>query len=94
MNGLAAWLMAMAVPLAARVIVGLGFAVASFAGMQVTLAQLVALAQSNWSALPATVLQLASLSGIPEMLGMMFAAAVFRLAAWVAVQGTRFVLRS
>lgn len=90
----AAWLMALAVPLAVRVVVGLGFSVVTFTGVTELVAQLVALAQANWSALPATILQLAALSGIPESLGITMAAFSANAAMWVIVHATRWVVKA
>jgi len=90
---LAAWLMALAVPLALRVVAGLGFSVVAFTGVTAVWAGLVAIAQANWSSLPVSVLQLASLSGIPEFLGMIAAAYATRMTIWVSVQSVRWVLK-
>lgn len=91
MGTLSAFLMSISLPIVIRVIVGLGFSFASFAGVTVFLNELMAIAQANWSGLPVTVLQLASLSGIPESMGMIASAAVARIGVWVALMSTRFI---
>lgn len=57
-----------------RVMTAIGFQAITFAGISALVAQLVSMAQEKWSAMPAAVLQLAALSGIPESLGMIFGA--------------------
>jgi hypothetical protein len=71
---LAAWLLALVAPLVVRAVIALGFTAVVFTGVTAGVNQLVETAQTNWSALPTTVLQLATLSGIPESLGMIFGA--------------------
>lgn len=93
MSGIAAWIFALAGPLALRVLAGLGFSIVAFTGVTQFVTSLLAIAQSNWAALPVSVLQLASLSGVPESMGMIASAYATRMTIWVAVQGTRFVVR-
>jgi hypothetical protein len=93
MTTISAFLLALVGPLALRVMAGLGFSVVSFAAVSEAFGSLVNIAQANWSAMPAGVLQLASLSGIPELMGMIASAYVWRMLFWVATQGTRFVLK-
>lgn len=70
----AAFLLGVLGPLAVRALIALGFTAVTYVGVTAIVAQLVSLAQSNWSAMPAGVLQLAALSGIPSGLGMVFGA--------------------
>lgn len=79
---IAAFLLAMVGPIVIRAIIALGFTVLTFTGVAVVVGQLVSAAQANWAAMPAGVLQLAALSGIPTGLGMVFGA----LAAVWAIQ--------
>jgi hypothetical protein len=83
----------MAGPLVVRVIMALGFSVLSFAGVSAVFSTLLTMAQNNWAALPVSVMQLATLSGIPEALGLIFGAYSTRMAMWVATSGARFVLK-
>lgn len=69
-----------------------GFTAVTFTGIQALVNGLISMAQTNWSAMPAAVLQLASLSGVPESLGMICGAYVARVGLWVALNGTKFVL--
>lgn len=89
----AAWLMSMAAPLAVRVVTALGFTAVTFAGVTTATNQLVSLAQSHWSSMPVSVLQIATLSGIPESVGMVVGAYVARLAVWSAMNGTKLVFK-
>ncbi|OIR10938.1 hypothetical protein GALL_71060 [mine drainage metagenome] len=84
-------IMALVGPMAVRVIIALGFTAVTFTGVTVTANALISTAQSNWTAIPVAVLQLASLSGIPEFLGMIFGALVARLAMWATVAMTRYI---
>lgn len=80
---IAAWLMALVGPLAIRVIIALGFTAVTLTGVTAAVASLVSIAQNSWSAMPVGVLQLASLSGIPQGLATIFSAymALFGLRA-------------
>ena len=80
-------------PLVIRAIIALGFTVLTFTGITAIVAQLVALAQANWSAMPAGVLQLAALSGIPTGLGMVFGAYAAVFAIQTAAGFKRFIFK-
>lgn len=90
---LAAWLLSLVAPFAIRALVALGFVSVSFVGVSNLANQLIQLAQQNWSALPTVALQMASLSGIPQALGMIFGAYAARLAVWATINGTRYLLK-
>lgn len=89
----ATWALALVGPVVARAVIALGFTAVTFSGVELAANQLVAMAQANWSSMPLAVLQLASLSGIPEFLGMTFGAFVARLAMWAAVGASRYVFK-
>lgn len=89
-----AFLLSMAGPVVVRAVVALGFTAVSFTGVTILVNELVVNSQSNWASIPNTVLQLASLSGIPEFLGLVFGAAVARAAMWASVGASRFILKS
>ncbi|MDP2144407.1 MAG: DUF2523 domain-containing protein [Gallionella sp.] len=80
-------------PLAVRVMISLGFTAVSFAGVVTVFDSLMQIAKDNWSTMPLAVLQLASLSGIPEALGMIFGAYTARVAVWSVMNGTKYLLR-
>jgi len=89
-----AWVLTAVGPIVIRVIAALGFTAVSYTGVTALVGQLVATAQSNWSAVPTSVLQLATLSGIPQVLGMLFGAYMARVAMFAAVGAARYVLKS
>lgn len=91
---LAAWVLSLAGPLVVRVMAGLGFSAVAYTGVTALVNQLVQTAQQNWSAIPAAVLQLCTLSGIPQVLGMIFGAYMARVAMWAAVGAARYVLKT
>lgn len=91
---LAAWLMSMAAPLAFRVLIALGFTAVTFTGVTVAMNSLVTTAQTSWSTLPAGVLAIVSMSGIPQALGMIMSAYAARIAVWAAGNGTKYILGS
>lgn len=90
---LVAWLLSLVGPFAIRAIVALGFTSVTFAGVTALSDTLITSAQSSWSGLPLVVLQLSSLSGIPEALGLIIAAYTARLAVWAAANGTKYILK-
>lgn len=93
MTKLAAWLIALVGPLVAKAVIALGFTALTFTGVQAVVDQLIGLAQTHWGSIPAAALNLASLSGIPECLGMIFGAYSSVFAAWVSVGASRYVLK-
>lgn len=78
-------------PLAIRVLSAVGFTAVTFTGVQAVVNQLIGLAQTHWSEAPAGVIQLASLAGIPEGLGLICGAFVARLTLWLAAQATKLI---
>lgn len=90
---LAAWLIAMIAPLVVRGLIALSFTAVVFTGVTELVASLVASAQSSWASMPFAVLQLVSLSGIPEVLGLLFGALSARVTMWAAVGMSRYVLK-
>lgn len=91
---LAAWLLTLVGPLAVRVIAALGFTAVTYTGVTVLVDQLVSTAQQNWASMPLAVLQLCTISGIPQVLGMIFGAYMARVAMWAAVGAARYVLKT
>jgi hypothetical protein len=94
MTNLFLWLMTAIVPLAIRVVAALGFTAVTYTGVTTLVNQLVTTAQQNWSSMPVAVLQLCTLSGIPQVLGMIFGAYMARVAMWAAVGAARYVLKT
>lgn len=94
MTQLFAWLLAALGPLAIRVVAALGFTAVSYTGVTQLVGQLVTMAQNNWAAMPTAVLQLCTLSGIPQVMGMVFGAYMARIAMWAAMGAARYVLKT
>lgn len=90
----AAWLLTLVGPLVVRIIAALGFTAVTYTGVTALISQLVATAQTNWAAMPTAVLQLLTLSAIPQVLGMIFGAYMARVAMWAAVGAAKYVLKS
>lgn len=93
MTNLFSWLMAAVVPLAIRVVAALGFTAVTYTGVTALVTQLVQTAQQNWSSMPVAVLQLCTLSAIPQVMGMIFGAYMARVAMWATVGAARYVLK-
>jgi hypothetical protein len=91
---LVTWLLSLVAPFVIRAVIALGFTAVTFTGVAVLANSLITIAQNNWSVMPLTVLQLASLAGIPESLGLIAAAYTARVAVWAAVNGTKYVLNA
>ncbi len=90
---IAAWLLALIGPLVVRGIIALGFTAVTLTGVTVAANSLVEIAQTNWSSMPLTVLQLASLSGIPEALGVILGAYVARMMMWASIGASKYVFK-
>ncbi|NBW79617.1 MAG: DUF2523 domain-containing protein [Betaproteobacteria bacterium] len=80
-------------PLAIRALVAIGFASVSFAGVTAAFGGLQSYAQSSWAALPVSVLQLATLCGVPQALGMVFGAMSARIGLWAAANGSKLIFK-
>jgi len=93
MGKLAEWLMLMVGPLVVRGLAAVGFTAVTFAGVDVLVKQLVANAQTSWSAMPFAVLQLATLGGLPTALGVVFGAAAGRFALKFAVGASQYIFK-
>jgi hypothetical protein len=94
MLNIATFLMGLIGPLVLRAIVALGFTAVTYTGVTALVSSLVSSAQNNWSAMPSAVLQLAALSGIPQVMGMIFGAYLARVAMWASVGAAKYVLKS
>lgn len=88
-----AWLLTALGPIVVRAVIALGFTAVTYTGVTALVTSLVTTAQTNWASMPATVLQLATLSGIPQVMGMIFGAYMARVAMWAAVGAARYVLK-
>jgi Protein of unknown function (DUF2523) len=77
---LAAWLLAIAWPIAKKVLAGLGIGWLTYEGVTAALNAVIGAVQANWGAVSGSILQIASLGGIPEVMGIICGALVARLA--------------
>lgn len=66
---LSAWLLALAWPVVKKVLVALGIGVATYAGLQVIGAQIESSVLGAWGQIGGTTLQIATLGGVPEAIG-------------------------
>jgi Protein of unknown function (DUF2523) len=93
MGSLFAFLAAAVGPLAVRALVAVGFASVSFAGVTAAYAGLQTYAVGAWAALPAAVIQLAGICGVPMGLGIILGAGAARVGLWVAANGLKLVFK-
>jgi hypothetical protein len=75
-----------------RVLTVLGLGTITFTGVVASLQGLIDIAMTNWSQIPADILMLASLCGVPQAVGIICGAMTARVGMWVAVSATKFVL--
>jgi hypothetical protein len=90
---IAAWLISLVGPLVVRGIIALGFTAITLTGLTELTNSLVQAAQQNWAGLPVAVLQIASLSGVPESIGLVMGAYVARMAAYASVGASKYVFK-
>ena len=91
--GLIPLLMSAIGPLVIKALIAIGIGTMTFTGVTVALDGLINMAVTNWAGVSAAVVQLASLAGIPECLGIICGAMSARVAIWVAASATKFVLK-
>lgn len=87
--GVGTWLAALMQPLAARVLVALGFQVVTIAGTTAAFSQVKQMFVGQMALLPAAGLQLAMLAGAGQAFGIIFGAIAFRIALWQIQNSTR-----
>lgn len=92
MGSLAALLMGLVGPMVLRALTVLGIGLVTFTGVVAGLNAIIQMAQDNWSALPAAMLALASLAGVPQALGLLAGAMVARVATWAAISATKWIV--
>lgn len=84
MANFAAWLMALVLPLGKKLLVGLGIGVLTYEGLSAIAGQVQTAVAANWGAMPVSVLQILTLAGFAEAVGIELGA-LAGLAALVAV---------
>lgn len=80
MPTIAAFLAAAVGPLAKRVLIALGFGIISYTALTALVASVVTQAQTAWGGVAGAALQLSTLGGIPQVLGIITGALVARVA--------------
>lgn len=68
------WILALIAPILVRAVGALGFSAVAYVGVEALIQTMITAAVDRWAGLPAYVLQLASVGGVPEALGMVFGA--------------------
>jgi hypothetical protein len=81
-------------PLVIKALIAIGIGTVTFTGVTVALDSLINMAVTNWAGVMAAVVQLASLAGVPECMGIICGAMSARVAIWVAASATKFVLKA
>lgn len=89
----AAWLLSILGPLVIRAIIAAGFSVVTYASVMLLMNQLISMAQSSWSALPSATIQLATLAGAPQCLGILIGAYAARAGVWASMNAAKYVLK-
>lgn len=80
-------------PLAIRILLALGISAITFVGVDVAVAALVNRVVSSYAGLPVATLQLCSLAGVGQGLGVVLGAVNARLALWSLAAATQWVTR-
>jgi Protein of unknown function (DUF2523) len=84
-------LLGLAGPLAMRVLATIGFSALTITGVDLVVTQLITAAQGYWSNVPAAMLQMGTLAGLPEAAGLICGAFLARVAMWQIAQATRML---
>lgn len=90
---LAPFLLSMVGSIVGRVLLALGFAVVTFAGMDIAIDGLKNVVSQGVSQLPSMVFDLFMLAGGGHSLNMLFSAISFRLAYWALTKSTRIIAK-
>ena len=79
MASLAAWLFAIIAPVGKQLLVGLGFGVVTYAGVDVAFSSMVSSLTAELTQVPPDILVYAQLSGVFDAMGLILAAISFRI---------------
>lgn len=93
MGTLASFLFSAAGPLVIKALLALGIGTLTFTGVTAALQALIQAAQTNWSSIPADVMALASLAGVPQGLGIIAGAFTSRVGMWAAASATKWITK-
>ena len=94
MGSLFAFLASAVGPLVIKALLAIGVGTITFTGVTVALQGLIDIAVNNWAGVTPDILQLASIAGIPQAIGIICGAFVARTSMWVAVSATRWVTKA
>nr|WP_316639180.1 DUF2523 domain-containing protein [uncultured Roseateles sp.] len=81
MNGLGTWLVALAGPLARRVLASLGLGVVTYVGMDAAIGAILNQARAGWGGMPADVVSYVAMSGANVALSLIAGAIIGRVAS-------------
>lgn len=93
MNTFAGLFLGLVGPMLSRALVYLGITAVTISGVNGLMAALLALTTDRLSGMPSAFLQLATLAGVPQALGMVWGAINARIAVWVALSSTKWVTK-
>lgn len=90
---LVAWVLALAQPLVARILVALGMTVLSVTGIDLAYQSMKTQLMNSVNSMPAAALQLAALAGVPDGLAMVLGAVLFVISFYTTTAATKLVFK-
>lgn len=90
---LGTWLLALAQPLVARILIALGMTITTLTGVTVAYSTLKTSMQDSLNSVPAAAMQLAALAGAPEGVAMVLGAITFVIALWTTTSATKILFK-
>lgn len=93
MKGLGAWILTLAQPLLAKILIALGITITTITGVTAAYSTLKGYIESNLNSAPAAALQIAALAGAPEGIAMVLGAVTFVIALWTTTQATKLIFK-
>jgi hypothetical protein len=93
MKGLGTWLLAMAQPLLAKILISLGMTITTVTGLTFAYSTLKSQIESGFNGMPAAALQLVALAGFPVALGAILGAVVFVITWHTLTSATKLVFK-
>lgn len=93
MKGIGTFLLAIAQPLVAKILVALGITITTLTGVTAAYGTIKGYIQTNVNSMPAAALQLAALAGAPEGIAMILGACTFVIALWTVTSATKMVFK-
>lgn len=74
MSSFGLYLASVSTPIAQRVLTGLGFGVVTYVGLQAVMTEIQNNVLSHWGGIPPISMQLLSLAGVPDVIGILLGA--------------------